>query len=243
MMRFMGNHHSDSSNIHDPQHEDIRDDAREIESPDDDTSLTTESRVANKLSTAQQYAQMGQLQYAYALSKEATIAAPDNVDAWLLRGAFAVSTEEGLACISRAVALAPDHSGAKSSMYNTLKRYLEQDPFLRYIEETELLYRVLTGEGRAITVSKDRGVSPSYPLVESTPVKPVLRLVILSAIGLLPAGIGAVVFAPIAAAKAWRTSQKPLNGHQRRQVRMALLYADVLFVLGLLLGFVFLLHL
>ena len=66
---------------------------------------------------------------------------------------------------------------------------------------------------------------------------------LLSAIGLLPAGIGAVVFAPIAAVKAWRTSQKPLNGHQRRQVRMALLYADVLFVLGLLLGFVFLLHL
>ncbi len=234
MMRFPDNPHSDAASEHYPQDGDFLAGQGEIQNSDSTSILPLETPVAHKLSTAKEYAQMGQLQYAYQLSYEATVAAPDNIDAWLLRGAFAESSEECFVCMSKAIALAPQHSGAKHSMYNTLKRYLDQNPHLQYIEETDSVYRVLTGEERAIVVSKDRAISPFQPI---------FRWLVLSMLGLLLAGLGAVVCAPIASVKAWRISQQPLSAYQRRQVRMALLYADVLFVMGLLLSYVLLLHL
>lgn len=243
MIRLPDNHHSDATRVYDPHGGYMPGDHRETQNIHDSVNLPLETAIAQKLSTAKEYAQMGQLPYAYRLSREATIAAPGNVDAWLLRGAFAESNEECLACISRAIMLAPQHSVAKHSMYNALRRYLDQNPFLRYIDETDLLYRVLNREGRAIVIPKDRTVSAAYPPTESTPLQPVFRWLTFSALGLLLAGFGAVACAPIAGAKAWRLSQQSLNVHDRRQARMALLFASILFVTGLLLSFIFLIHL
>lgn len=243
MMRFPTHHHSDATSQHDPQDGNDLATTREIPNRLSLDGRPTVPSVVQKLNAAQEAAQSGERRQAYELSREATLAVPENVDAWLLRGQLADSSEECLACISKAIALAPEHSAAKHNLYDTLKRYLDEDPFLRYIEETDVVYRVLTGEGRAVVIPKDRAVAESYPPVESSPLRPVFLWLVLSAIGLLTAGLGTVVCAPIAIALAWRASQMPLNHHQRRRVQFALLYAHVLFAIGLLLTFVFLLHL
>src|SRR5262249_36321923 len=144
MMRFPSQDHSDATRPHIPQDGKTLAEQREIENAQDVGEYPVETSTADKLRTAKKAAQQGEREQAYQLSKEATIAEPEDIDAWLLRGAFADNNEERLACISKATSLAPEHSAAKYHLYDTLRGYLEEDPFLRYIEETDSLYRVLT---------------------------------------------------------------------------------------------------
>lgn len=242
-MRLSNQDHSDARNRFEPQNGNILAEPREPRPVFSTPALSAETFVAEKLSEAKEAAQLGDYQQAYRFCREVTTAVPDNIDAWLLRGTLADTYEDRLASLSKAVALAPEHSTAKHTLYDVLKRYLEEEPFLRYIEETETLYRVLTGEGRAVIVPKDRAVSLPYPPPEPTPLQPIFRWLALAMLGLMFAGLGAVICAPVAALLAWRTSQLPLTQQQRRRVGIAFVYANALFGIGLLLSFIFLLHL
>ncbi len=91
----------------------------------------TTGLVAQKLEQAREASRQGQRGQAYRLSREVTRLAPDSADAWLYRAAFANTYEQRLASLNKALSLAPDDPQARRSMYETLLRYLEQDPFLR----------------------------------------------------------------------------------------------------------------
>jgi hypothetical protein len=127
-------------------------------------------------------------------------------------------------------------------MYETLKLYLERDPFLRYLEETEGLYHALTGEGQVVIVPKDRAVSPPYPAPERTSLERAFRWLTYSLLGLPLAGLVTLVCAPVAVAFALRAGEQPLNKHRRRRANAALVYASILWMIGFVLGFLFLLH-
>src|SRR5689334_6737412 len=66
------------------------------------------------------------------------------------------TSEEQLAVLSKVLSERPDHPQARRGMYLTMYRYLRRNPFLRYLEENDVLYSVITGQGRVIAVPKDR---------------------------------------------------------------------------------------
>lgn len=196
-----------------------------------------------KLDEVREAARRGERWLAYQLSREASDFAPENVEAWFYRAMLAEDREEKLMCLSKTLSLAPQHEQAQLRMYEALRYYLAEEPFLRFAEETEGLYRVLTREGRSVLVPKDRAEAPPYPPIEPTPLQPVSRWLVYSLLGLPLAGLITVVCAPIAALLAWRVSQQRLQTHDRRRALMALLFAVVLLAAGLFLSFIFVLHL
>jgi hypothetical protein len=124
-----------------------------------------------------------------------------------------------------------------------LKRYLEYDPFLRYLEENETLYRVLTGDGRVITVPKDRAITAPFPPAEPTPLQPVYRWLGLALLGLPFGGLPTLVFVVVAAMVSQRIQQQSLSRIERRRLTMALICATILWLVALMLSFLFVLHL
>jgi hypothetical protein len=236
-MRFSKQHDPDATRPNttvDPQ-DDV------WEAPVVDT-LPTQPHIAAKLDRAKEATQLGQRQRAYRLSQEVTQLDPNNIEAWLYRAALAESGEERLAYLNKVLSLAPRHAGAKRGLYETLRLYLEQNPFLRYLEEDEALYQVLTGEGRAIIVPKDRAVAPTYPPLKPTPLQPVYRWLGYALLGLPLAGLPTVVCAVVAIALLPRAVQKPLTARELRRALVALLGASILGAMGLALSFLFLLH-
>lgn len=124
-----------------------------------------------------------------------------------------------------------------------LERHLRRDPALRYLEETSLLYRVVTALERVITVPKDRAVIPAYPPPKPTPLHGVVRWLRYSAITLPFAGLLTLIAAPVAAVLAWRALRQPLDTIQRKRAEMALVYAGAMWLVACLLSFLFLMHL
>ena len=152
-------------------------------------------------------------------------------------------SEEQLAVLSKVLSERPDNPEARRSLYLTLYRYLRRHPFLRYLEENDVLYRVITGEGRVITVPKDREVAVKYPPKPVTTLQRSYRWLGYSLFGLLLAGLGAVICAPVAASFAWRAAREASDTDQRNRAGVALVYAFGLWGIGLLFGFLFVLHL
>jgi hypothetical protein len=230
-MRLPKDQHSDTTRL-DYLHDDLAED-----------NSTSQILIAEKLQAVQIAARAGQQQTARRLSQEITELVPDNVQAWLYRADLAEAREQKLFYLSKALVLVPQHMLAKRSLYQTLKIYLEQDPFLLYFEETSSLYRVICGEKFVITVPKDRAIAPSYPPTKPTDLQSAYRWLGFSLLGLLLAGLGTLVCAPFAALFAWRASHQPLTMEDRRRAQIALIYAAVLWMVGMLFSFLLLLHL
>ena len=203
---------------------------------------TTDSSVAQKLSTAKSVARQGQQQVANQLLRELTRQAPRNVEAWLWRAATAATQEEKLACLSTILELDPHHLEAKQGLYETLEGHLQLDSFLTYISETDLLYHTDTATDLRLVVPKNRAVPAIYPAPELGPFQPAFRWLGLALLGLLLAGLGAIVFAPIAAISAVRARQVPLSQMDRARSWFVLWAAFVLWLTGLLLTTIFLIH-
>jgi len=151
--------------------------------------------------------------------------------------------EVQLGVLSKVLSEHPDNSQARRGLYLTLYHYLRQHPFLRYLEENDALYRVITGEGRVIAVPKDRTVAESYPPKPVTPLQRAYRWLGYALFGLMLAGLGAVICAPVAASFAWRAARSATDLTQRNRAGMAFVYAFALLGIGLLFSFLFVLHL
>lgn len=150
--------------------------------------------------------------------------------------------EEHLAVLSKAVSENPQHSQARRRLYETLQRYLKHNPFLRYLEENDSLYQVIIGGGRVVNVPKDRAVTPPYPAPAITPLQLAHRWLGYAAIGLLLAGLGTLICAPVAGMYAWRASLHAPEVEQRKRAGMVLIYAGALWAVGVIFSFLFLLH-
>ncbi len=198
--------------------------------------------AAEKLYFAKQAAELGDRVRAYELSREATQLEPDNVDAWLYRAAAAKHAKQRLSCLSKALNLAPENLQAQHRMYQALNRYLNRDPFLRYLDETDVQYRMVTGAGRVIIVTKDHAAVVPYPASEYPELRLAYRWLSYALVGLLSAGIATLVCAPLAAAHACRSSQVASTRVQRRESILAMIYAGALWLVGLLFSILFLLH-
>src|SRR5579859_3448184 len=202
-----------------------------------------EASTAYKLKEAREAAQAGERYRAYQLCREATIATPRSAEAWLYRAALAKSYRERLSSLSKALNLSPQHSGARDAMYEALKRYLNADPSLRYIDQSTSLYRVLTEDGIAVAVPKDRIAVEPFPPPNPTPMRSVNHWLTLAVLGLLFSGLGTLICAPMAASAAWTAQSRANTPRIRRRAWFALVYAIVLWMVGVVLSLLFVIHL
>ena len=184
----------------------------------------------------------GNRQYAYQLSTQATRIAPENVEAWLWRLALASSLEERLACVNRLNELAPNYRDRNNLAYFTQKELLDQNPFLAYLEETDELYRVMTGNQTEVSIRKKRNADELAPPEQSGRVRAAYGWLVMAMVGLLSAGIGTILFAPLAGLSAILAGRRPSSHSDWVNAIVVLTLAIFLFLLGVSLFYLFWLH-
>lgn len=198
--------------------------------------------VDHLLADAEYYASQGERQQAYQYSLEATLKAPQEIQAWLWRADTAASLEEKMICLSRLCALNPHFLPARHKMHATLSDLLHREPFLAYIDETEELYRVRSGLDIYLNIPKSRAIPETYPSQQPGILNSTYKWLLVSAIGLLLGGIGAVFLAPVAVVKAFLLQLKPLSRSDQVRALVAFLLAVLIWLAAFPLGVLFVLH-
>lgn len=185
----------------------------------------------------------GEQQPVQAFLQELTRRWPGDIEVWLLRASAADSRAEKLMCLSMALDLVPGHPVAQREMYRTLSAYLRQDAFLAYGSEDEHLYFVRTADGLPLAVPKQRAAPTPYPPPQPSPLQPAVRRLRWALLGLLPAGLGALVCAPLAAHTVLRARRLDLKPKERRRSSILLAAAFCLWAVALLWAVLLFLHL
>jgi len=194
------------------------------------------------LRAAEGAARRGDRRRAYQLSLEATQIAPREINAWLIRAETASSIEESAACLNQANALLPSGAEVKQKTYQLVQKLLNQDPFLLYLAESEHLYHIRSGEQLSLSVPKDRSVPEPYPAERPALLQTAYRWLWMALIGLLLAGLGAMVFAPLAAVAAIGLYLRHPSKSIRIKSLVVLILAGSLWLCGLLLCVILLVH-
>lgn len=179
---------------------------------------------------------------AYELSLRATQLAPDNVEAWLLRATLAPSLEERLVCVNRLNELGADSQDRHNIAFFTLKELLDKNPFLAYLEETENLYRVMNANHMVLSIPKKRLPDLSTRSERSSRLTNAYRLLMMALIGLMAAGLGTLLFAPLAALSAIRIGTSSESQAERLRSTIVFVLALILFVIGSIFSVLFVLH-
>ena len=180
-----------------------------------DNNLQTE--VSQLLEEAGVLATQGKREKAYQSSLKATALAPNEHRAWYLRSQTAPSREEQLMCLSHAYSLAPEHTETKKELRAAVHALVKQEPFLAYVYETEKYYQVRSGRDLLLNVPKDRTFETPYLKKPPGLAKPAFRWLSLAVFALILGGVGAVLFAPIAAFQALRLqASAPSEGERVR---------------------------
>lgn len=176
-----------------------------------------QTEVSQLLEEAGTFARQGKREKAYRASLRATTIAPDEPLAWYLRSQNAPSREEQLMCLSHAYSLAPDHPETRKELHAAVHGLIKQEPFLAYVHETEQFYQVRSGRDLLINVPKNRTFETPYLKKKPGLAQPAFRWLSLALLTLFLGGVGAVLFAPIAAFQALRLqSSAPTDGERMR---------------------------
>src|SRR5688572_5102080 len=176
-----------------------------------------QTEIAQLLEEAGQFAQQGKREKAYQSSLKATSLAPNEPLAWYLRSQTSASAEEQLMCLSRAYSLDPKFSDAKNDLRIAVQGLLKQEPFLAYVYETAEFYQVRSGREMLINIPKNRTFEIPYLKKKPGPAQPAFRWLSLSILALFLGGVGAVLFAPLAAFQALRLhASAPSEGERVR---------------------------
>lgn len=199
--------------------------------------------ITDLLAESEKAIRAGNSEKAYQLSLQATAAAPQSLEAWLLRATLAPTLDERLLCVNRLNELAPGYQDRYNVAFFALKELLDKNPYLAYLEETDELYRVASTD-HVLTVPKKRVPVEPYPPEKpaSGPLASAYRWLNIAIIGLLLGGVGAMVFAPLAALAAIRAHQSVRSQAEQVSSTVALLVSFGLFIVGVLISLLFLLH-
>ncbi len=137
--------------------------------------------------------------------------------------------DQALEFVQRAVEMHPEDPRVQSHVQLRLFEKLGSDAFLAFLAETEQRYVISFRRSRPISVPKARAEPEPYPPSQRTEAEKALRMMWWMLLGLVPAGIGAVVLSPFAIWHGVRALQR--DGHDLRQERMA--WAAIFVALGL----------
>jgi hypothetical protein len=128
------------------------------------------------------------------------------------------------------------------STYELLQKLLAQEPLLVYLDETDELYHVRHNTNLDLSVNKNRSLPEPFPDRKPALLRKAYRWLWMACLGLLFAGLGAMVFATMAAAAALGFNLQPISRTDRIRSLVILLLSGALWLGGLLLGAILLLH-
>lgn len=203
----------------------------------------TAASPASWITEAESAIRAGNSQRAYELSVTATQTEPNNPDAWYLRGSLAGGLEERVLCMNRLNELVPDHRDQHSLTFFALKDFLEREPFLAYRGETSKLYQATTAEGLTLSIPKRRAETISFPDRAPSRLTVAYNWLIFAVVGLLLAGLGTLIFAPLAAWAAVEAKQGNPSHADQVGAAVVLLVATLLFLIALFFVYLFVIHL
>jgi hypothetical protein len=184
----------------------------------------------------------GNRRNAYELSLKATESAPQNVQAWWLRATLAPSLDDRVMSVNRVNELDPDYQDRHHLSFFTVREALDRDPFLAYYGETDDLYRAVNAQQVVMSIPKQRVPAENFLLKQTSPLRAAYRWLVLAFLGLLVAGLGTILFAPLAALSA-RQARSALRSHSERVSSTVVITLSVLLLLlGLNFAFLFFIH-
>ena len=189
-----------------------------------------QTEVSQLLEEAGRFAQQGKREKAYQSSLKATSLAPNEALAWYLRSQTSASTEEQLMCLSRAYSLDPKFSDAKKDLRIAVQGLLKQEPFLAYVHETDEFYQVRSGRELLINIPKNRTFEIPYLKKKPGLAQPAFRWLSLSILALFLGGVGAVLFAPVAAFQALRLHASAPTEAERVRLLIVFLLAVIIWL-------------
>jgi hypothetical protein len=120
---------------------------------------------------------------------------------------------------------------------------LEQDFFILYLDETDDSYHVRNSAQLSLLVPKGRSAPQAYPTRRPAQLQSAYRWLWMAFLGLPLAGIGAIVFAPLAALAAIGLYFKTSSKTNRIYSMVVILLSGGLWLVGLLLAVILIVHL
>lgn len=198
--------------------------------------------ISQLLEEAEQFIWQGKREQAYQSSLRSTSIAPEEPLAWYLRSQAAPSSEEQLMCLSRAYSLNPELPDVKKELHTAVHKLLKQEPFLAYVHETEEFYQVRSGRDLLVNIPKNRTFETPY--LKRTPglAKPAFRWLTLSLLALFLGGVGAVLFAPIAAFQALRLQALAPSHSDRVRLLIVFILAVIIWLAAIPIGWLLLIR-
>lgn len=151
--------------------------------------------------------------------------------------------EESLIELNKELELNPGNTAARLALYETMQQMLRRDAFLAYQNETNDHYIVRTLEDFQFAHPKDRAVPEIFPRLEPAPAHKAINWLAWSLAGLIPAGLGTIVCAPLAMFAAIKLLLRNDSLGERRRAWVVLGSAIVLWLIALLFLTILILHL
>lgn len=168
---------------------------------------------------------------------------PDNAEAWLRLSSTESDSRRALEDVQRAVDLRPNDPAIQAGLRYVLFDRLKDDPFVEFLAETDKNYVVTLRHSRPVVIPKARNKAQVYPPPRLSDSERVAQMVGWMALGLVPAGLGAFVLAPVVIQRALQVLRsRRLAPREHRVALMALVLAAGIGLLGEVLFGLFLLH-
>ena len=126
-----------------------------------------------------------------------------------------------------------DSPRVHASLLRIVEEQLKRDPFVAFLAETDKHYVITFRNSRPIVIPKARTNRELFPPIQRTEGERVLGMVWWVALGLVPAGIGAIILSPWVVRRALRViNYRPAEPRDRRLGWLALFLAAGLGCLG-----------
>ncbi len=167
----------------------------------------------------------------------------EQVELWLNLSAQAPDAHTAVDFAQRAIDLWPDDPRVQAGVQRSLLLRLGQDAFIAYLAETDRNYVVAFRNSRPVAVPKARAEPEEFPRLRATPSDRVWRLIGLMLLGLLPAGLGALVLSPLVLPRAAAIlADGRASRSERRSALLALAVSGLIGLVGAALSLALLLH-
>jgi hypothetical protein len=151
--------------------------------------------------------------------------------------------EESLIKLNQQLEQNPENAAARQALYETMQQMLREDAFLAYQNETNDHYVISTLAEFQFVHPKDRAVPDIFPRLEQPPAQKAINWLAWSLVGLIPAGLGTIVCAPLAMFAAIKLLLQKNSLSERRRAWVVLSSAIVLWLIALLFLMILILHL
>ncbi len=165
-------------------------------------------------------------------------------DRWLNLVVSTADSNQALEYVQNAVDLDPDDPRVRASLLKVLEKKLARDPFVAYLAETSENYVISFRNSRPIVIPKGRPPRELFPPVQRTESERTLGMIWWVVLGLVPAGLGALIFSPIVMQRAFTVLGKgQVEASEKRIAWLTIFLAVGLGCLGELFSLLFILHL